>query len=588
MENSFPFSGDRRLQTGLVFRLLPYQILLIVIGAVNGIIDGLYASNIIGAEAMSAIGLYGPINHFLYAAGIVLVSGSQILYGQYLSKEKERIGRVFSADILSSFILSLLIVLILTLGAVANLTRVFVNEEVVLRALNSYICGQAAGIPALLVGQQLFAFLSLENRTKRTMASSIACLVVNCAANHLFVAVFHMGTLGLGLSTSLSMLTFLGILAWPYLCGGSEVKFSLREFRLREAADIVRLGYSGGLSRFVEAFRCIIVNALILRYAGSAGLSAFAATNSLFAIIWAYPFGLLAVERMLFSISFGEEDRRTLADTAHIIIAKAVPIMCTISAVLILCADPLTKMFYRDAAAPVYRMTLMGFRLMPLCMPLGLCSLSYASWAQVARKRVMSILLPIVDGAVGVVVCSFILIPILGMNGLYLANILNGFICCVLIVVGAWISLRRFPRNAEDLLALPEGFGVVRSERLDITVRDIGDTVKVSEQVIDFCARRGVDSRRAFFAGLCLEEMAGNVVLHGFPKDDKKHSLDIRVSHKGDDVILRLRDNCIAFNPAEQVQADGIKNVGIRLACGIAKEFQYQNILGLNVLMMKI
>ena len=135
---------------------------------------------------------------------------------------------------------------------------------------------------------------------------------------------------------------------------------------------------------------------------------------------------------------------------------------------------------------------------------------------------------------------------------------------------------------------LPEGFGVVRSERLDITVRDIGDTVKVSEQVIDFCARQGVDSRRAFFAGLCLEEMAGNVVLHGFPKDDKKHSLDIRVSHKGDDVILRLRDNCIAFNPAEQVQADGIKNVGIRLACGIAKEFQYQNILGLNVLMMKI
>ena len=120
MENSFPFSGDRRLQTGLVFRLLPYQILLIVIGAVNGIIDGLYASNIIGAEAMSAIGLYGPINHFLYAAGIVLVSGSQILYGQYLSKEKERIGRVFSADILVSLLLSLFIVLLLVLGAVTD------------------------------------------------------------------------------------------------------------------------------------------------------------------------------------------------------------------------------------------------------------------------------------------------------------------------------------------------------------------------------------------------------------------------------------------------------------------------------------
>ena len=400
MENSTTISSDRRLQTGLMFRLLPYQILLVVIGAVNGIVDGLYASNVVGTEAMSAIGLFGPVNHFLYAAGVVLISGSQILYGQYLAKEKERIRRVFSADILSSFILSLFIVLILILGAVTNFTRVFVDEEIVLNSLNSYICGQAVGIPALLVGQQLFAFLSLENKTKRTMAASVASFAVNCAANHLFVSVFHMGTFGLGLSTSVSMWIFLGILVWPYLRGGAELRFSLREFRFREALDIVRLGYSGGLPRLFEGIRCLIVNTLILRYAGSAGMSAFAATNSLFAIIWAYPFGLLAVERMLFSISFGEEDRRTLVDTAHIILARAVPIMCAITAVLILLSDPFTKMFYRDTAAPVYNMTLMGFRLLPLCMPLGVCSLSYACWSQVARKRVMSILVPIVDGAV--------------------------------------------------------------------------------------------------------------------------------------------------------------------------------------------
>ena len=44
---------------------LPYQILLLVITAVNGIVDGLFASNIIGNDGMSAIGLYGPMNHFL-------------------------------------------------------------------------------------------------------------------------------------------------------------------------------------------------------------------------------------------------------------------------------------------------------------------------------------------------------------------------------------------------------------------------------------------------------------------------------------------------------------------------------------------
>ena len=57
--------ADFRLLTKLFFRLLPYQILLLVITAVNGIVDGLFASNIIGNDGMSAIGLYGPMNHFL-------------------------------------------------------------------------------------------------------------------------------------------------------------------------------------------------------------------------------------------------------------------------------------------------------------------------------------------------------------------------------------------------------------------------------------------------------------------------------------------------------------------------------------------
>jgi len=35
-------ASSRRLQTGLFFRLLPYQILLIVISAANGIVDSLY------------------------------------------------------------------------------------------------------------------------------------------------------------------------------------------------------------------------------------------------------------------------------------------------------------------------------------------------------------------------------------------------------------------------------------------------------------------------------------------------------------------------------------------------------------------
>lgn len=61
-------SSDDEVLSRLYFRLLPYQVLLLVISAANGIVDSVFASNFIGKSAMSAIGFYSPLNHFLFAA----------------------------------------------------------------------------------------------------------------------------------------------------------------------------------------------------------------------------------------------------------------------------------------------------------------------------------------------------------------------------------------------------------------------------------------------------------------------------------------------------------------------------------------
>ena len=93
-------------------------------------------------------------------------------------------------------------------------------------------------------------------------------------------------------------------------------------------------------------------------------------------------------------------------------------------------------------------------------------------------------------------------------------------------------------------------------------------------------------------AALAMEEMAGNVVGHGFTKDRRRHSVDARVVHKDGDVILRIKDDCVPFDPSERLSivepADPLKNVGIRMVYKVAKDVQYQSILGLNVLTVRI
>ena len=144
----------------------------------------------------------------------------------------------------------------------------------------------------------------------------------------------------------------------------------------------------------------------------------------------------------------------------------------------------------------------------------------------------------------------------------------------------------------EDLMVIPDDFGVPEDERLDLSIRDINDVVCVAEKVQAFCLSRGSDQRRACLAGLALEEMAGNIVEHGFTKDRRQHSADIRVLRKNGDFILRIKDDCVPFDPGERQKiAEGediTKNIGIRMVFKIAKDVQYQNVLGLNVLTLRM
>ena len=94
------------------------------------------------------------------------------------------------------------------------------------------------------------------------------------------------------------------------------------------------------------------------------------------------------------------------------------------------------------------------------------------------------------------------------------------------------------------------------------------------------------------YAGLCMEEMAGNVVAHGFAQDNKKHSADIRVIYSDGHLILRIRDNCKFFDPSQHAGkstgTDDVSNIGIRLVYSLAEEVEYQNLLGMNVLTIRM
>ena len=586
-------SANAKIVTKLMFRLLPVQVVLAAVTAVSGLVSSLFASNFIGVAAMSAVGLYNPVNMLLTAISLMLSSGATVCVGKYLGRNQhDRMQNVFSLSLVLCVLIGCVFTVLFLLLGLFDLTGFLTRDEAVRPLLDSYFLGQAVGVLPLLLGSQLMAYLSLENQGRMTLAASLTYIFVNLVLDILFVRVLHMGTFGLALASALGLWAMLGAGSWRYITGRSELRFTVKHIEWRETGSIVSIGISGALSNAYQTARGLIVNHLILLYVGSVGVSAFAAADNLLRIFWAIPTGMVVVTRMLISVSIGEEDRRSVTDVMRVMLMRYVPLMACVSALIILCAVPLTRLFFRDPSDPVYGMTIWGLRILPLCMPLSVICMHFTTYGDAANKNGLVHMLSLLDGVVCVAGFAALLLPAVGMNSVYLANVLNGVVTTLVVIGWAWVWQKRFPRDTEELLMLPDDFGVSLEERMDITVKTMEEVVTIAHTVQGFCRERGIDERRALLSGLALEEMAGNVVAHGFVKDNKSHTVDVRVVHKGKDVILRLKDDCVPFDPGARKAladpADPTKNIGIRMVFRLAKDVQYQSILGLNVLTMRI
>jgi anti-sigma regulatory factor (Ser/Thr protein kinase) len=125
-----------------------------------------------------------------------------------------------------------------------------------------------------------------------------------------------------------------------------------------------------------------------------------------------------------------------------------------------------------------------------------------------------------------------------------------------------------------------------------MSVTDHDMAVVASSYVNEFCKMKGLENRVSMLVSLCVEEIALNTIEHGFTKDDHPHNADIRLVVDDTKCIIRIRDNCIGFDPTKYIElhqdSDPSSHIGIRIVMGMANEVHYINSLGLNNLYISI
>jgi anti-sigma regulatory factor (Ser/Thr protein kinase) len=259
-------------------------------------------------------------------------------------------------------------------------------------------------------------------------------------------------------------------------------------------------------------------------------------------------------------------------------------ILAVVAAVLI-AAPALVSLFLteQDAAG----MAAKGLRLFSLSLIPCVLNTAFKNFYQGVDRTGFTQAISVMQNFALTALFAFLLSRFWGVDGIWLGYLFGEGFTWLVIVAVVWIRHRGVSFSADAFSMLPKDFGAREGDYMEMTLQNAEDPVQASVKAEEFCLGHGESRRNSSMIALCVEEMTNNIIRHGFTKDKKKHSIDIRLLFKGDKRLLRIRDDCVNFDPVDYVKLheseDPTSHIGIRMVMKMVKNANYINSLGLNI-----
>lgn len=235
-------------------------------------------------------------------------------------------------------------------------------------------------------------------------------------------------------------------------------------------------------------------------------------------------------------------------------------------------------------------MAVTAIRLFAVGMPLILINMAMMSYYQGTKNSKMASLICILESLVFTLVFAVALIKPLKSTGVWLAFLLAEILTLLIIFVCTTVYKHKLPTCIDDFMRLPSEFGVKQENCLELSIGNSMDEVMtIAHGIHKFGEGRQIPEKTLDLLSLCIEEMAGNVVQHAFKSGEKKW-FDLMILDKEDSLIVRIRDNGMAFDPTKYLCGDKRKEqqYGIRMIAGLANSMEYRRTIGLNNVLIKI
>ncbi len=419
MENSNVYKKPVTLKNILKFAVP--TIAMTVFMSFYTMVDGLFVSNLIGTNALSAINLTAPIIQLVTAISTMLATGGSAVIMKKMGEQKtDEAKEDFTFLILVNVIVG---IVMCTVGYLA-MDHIFAGmnlsadvEGYCVEYLSRYL---VFTVPILLMNN-FTLYMIASGKANLSLVCSVTGGVLNMVLDFVFVATFDMGISGAAIATGLGYSVTAVVGLFVFSRKKSLLHFKKPVFRFKVLANAAANGCSEMATALVTGIITMMFNWTMLHYVGEDGVAAV--TIIMYVLMFAsslytgYSYGVAP----MLSFYYGEQNHKKLKK----LVALSMKVIAVISMVAVaasfMLTRPLVSVFARPDN-PVYDLAVTGNRICTVALFFIGFNIFASGMFTALSNGIVSAVLAFSRSFVFMLITMIVLPLILGVNGIWLAT----------------------------------------------------------------------------------------------------------------------------------------------------------------------
>jgi len=557
-----------------------------VLGALAGqmglFVDSLIVGNLISSDAMTGVSVCLPLTQTLAAVSILLSTGSAGMIAVASgARKKEDADRIFRVVMILNVAVSLLIACFV-LAFLSPLSSFLAGEEVIAAQTYGYLKIIVFGIPFNMLLLSLSTLIRSDGMASLSSQGIIISQCVNLGVDLLLIGVFKMNISGAAIATvSGDLAGTLWIMVRYFRNPDRTLHFTKHEGGekgfLSVTKELLSLGFPIAAGMWLVSVKIWCIYRILGNSGGADAMKIYSVCMYVLTLLSLVAEGCNGALLPILGVLYGEKDYKGVRMLVRYDLKFILSVAGVLVVVLLIAPQAALKLYNLPpelvesgaGAVRLFSISLLGvaatFQMM----------LYYSTVGQDKAGNILAF----VEGFAAVVPVAFILVKLIGLNGVWFSFIfaeIAGF--AVLYAYVRWVG-KHSEEGYTDLFLIP----LTDPELIyDVSLKATKENAAVlSKDAIDALKNAGVSDEMANKAGVALEEMTVNIAGR---KEGKPSDLDVRITGSGDDMVLSLRDNGSPFNPVEYApdEKDEYRTDGIFVLKAVAKDVKYSRVLALN------